>query len=124
MFNLTNFISVHILTRSRKYRFPRAMVLAKFNYVDTPRTLMLCFVGQDPCLEGNHRPLADLVKRSPTYKMDSSPLCDRYITEAWYRTKYHVMSTSPTALTTCGTTYPVWLKGIFIKHSHLFCMGK
>ena len=70
------------------------------------------FIGQlDPCAVGNHQNLDDLVKRSPSYTMDSVPLCDRYITETWYRTKYHVMSSSPPSLSTCGTLYPVWLRG-------------
>lgn len=69
-------------------------------------------VAQDPCLEGNFRELDHVAKRSPSFHMDSTPLCDRYITEGWYRAKSHVMSTSPPILGKCGTLYPVWLRGI------------
>nr|XP_022287219.1 von Willebrand factor D and EGF domain-containing protein-like [Crassostrea virginica] len=65
----------------------------------------------DPCAVGNHQNLDNLVKRSPSYTMDSVPLCDRYIPETWYRTKYYVMSSSPPSLSNCGTLYPVWLRG-------------
>ena len=69
------------------------------------------FTGQDPCFEGNHQDLGDIVKRSPSYTMDSLPLCDRYITETWYTTKNHVMPSSAPSLSYCGTLYPVWLRG-------------
>lgn len=53
--------------------------------------------------------------------MDSTPLCDRYITEGWYRAKSHVMSSSPPILGKCNTLYPVWLKGIlFVCFSFLW----
>lgn len=67
--------------------------------------------AQDPCKEGNFIELDHVAKRSPSFDMDSTPLCDRYITEEWYRAKYHVMSTSQPVLGKCGTLYPVWLRG-------------
>nr|XP_022317659.1 von Willebrand factor D and EGF domain-containing protein-like [Crassostrea virginica] len=67
--------------------------------------------GQDPCFEGTHQDLGDIGKRSPSYTMDSVPLCDRYITETWYTTKNHVMPSSAPSLSYCGTLYPVWLRG-------------
>lgn len=67
--------------------------------------------AQDPCKEGNNIELDHVAKRSPSFDMDSTPLCDRYITEEWYRAKYHVMSTSQPVLGKCGTLYPVWLRG-------------
>lgn len=68
-------------------------------------------IGQDPCVEGNFVELDHVSKRSPSFAADSAPLCDRYITEEWYRAKSHVMSTSPPTLGKCGTLYPVWLRG-------------
>lgn len=68
-------------------------------------------IAQDPCKEGNFIELDHVGKRSPSFDMDSTPLCDRYITEEWYRAKYHVMSTSQPVLGKCGTLYPVWLRG-------------
>ncbi|XP_062610177.1 mucin-2-like [Saccostrea cucullata] len=65
--------------------------------------------AQDPCLDGNHGTPSSLEKRSPLYVMDSSPICDRYILEGWYGARGYNMSTSPPALTYCGTLYPVWL---------------
>ncbi|XP_062620132.1 uncharacterized protein LOC134281717 [Saccostrea cucullata] len=64
--------------------------------------------GQDPCLGGNHGTPSFLEKRSPSYEMDSSPICDRYILEGWYGARGYNMSTSPPSLTYCGTLYPVW----------------
>ncbi|XP_048779375.2 von Willebrand factor D and EGF domain-containing protein-like isoform X2 [Ostrea edulis] len=69
-----------------------------------------CSAAQDPCLQGHFMELDNLLKRSPTYTQDSTPLCDRYITEGWYRARDHVMSTSAPLLGKCGTLYPVWLK--------------
>nr|XP_022309439.1 uncharacterized protein LOC111115119 [Crassostrea virginica] len=66
-------------------------------------------VSEDPCFNGNTLELEHLAKRSPSYALDSAPLCDRYITEAWYRTQGYVMTISPPSLTYCGTLYPVWL---------------
>ncbi|XP_061171058.1 von Willebrand factor D and EGF domain-containing protein-like [Saccostrea echinata] len=40
--------------------------------------------------------------------MDSTPLCDRYLAEGWYRAKTSVMSTSAPSLGYCGTLYPFW----------------
>ncbi|XP_048738920.1 oncoprotein-induced transcript 3 protein-like [Ostrea edulis] len=65
----------------------------------------------DPCLSGNHDNLYSMEKRGPSYVMDSSPLCDRYITQGWYGTKGYLMSTSLPQLTNCGTLYPIWLNG-------------
>ena len=69
-------------------------------------------VSQDPCLDGNSVELTFMRKRSSSYAMDDTPLCDRYITETWYKATDHVMSTSPPTLGYCGTLYPVWLYGI------------
>nr|XP_022289580.1 von Willebrand factor D and EGF domain-containing protein-like isoform X2 [Crassostrea virginica] len=68
-------------------------------------------VSQDPCDGGNALTLKFLTKRSPSYAMDSAPLCDRYITETWYRAEGYTMTTSPPPLRYCGTLYPVWLSG-------------
>lgn len=73
---------------------------------------MSFIVLQDPCHDRNVVELNDMAKRSPSYAMDSTPLCDRYITETWYKATDHVMTTSPPSLTYCGTLYPVWLNGI------------
>ena len=81
-------------------------VILKFN---------LWLVSQDPCLDGNTMMLDHMTKRSTSYAMDSSsPLCDRYITETWYRPIGYVMATSPPSLTFCGTLYPVWMSGIAV----------
>ena len=69
-------------------------------------------VSQDPCLDGNSLELPWISKRSSSYAMDSTPLCDRYIIETWYKATNHVMTTSPPTPTYCGTLYPVWLNGI------------
>nr|XP_022311532.1 von Willebrand factor D and EGF domain-containing protein-like [Crassostrea virginica] len=69
-------------------------------------------VLQDPCHDRNVVELNDMAKRSPSYAMDSTPLCDRYITETWYKATDHVMTTSPPSLTYCGTLYPVWLNDV------------
>nr|XP_022321514.1 uncharacterized protein LOC111123472 isoform X2 [Crassostrea virginica] len=66
-------------------------------------------VSQDPCSDGNTLELDNLAKRSSSYAVDSTPLCDRYIREAWYTTQGYVMTMSPPSLTYCGTLYPVWL---------------
>lgn len=68
-------------------------------------------VAQDPCLDGNFNEMDNMAKRSPSYDLDSSALCDSYLREGWYRAKSHVMSTSPPTVRKCGTVYPVWLKG-------------
>nr|XP_022290011.1 von Willebrand factor D and EGF domain-containing protein-like [Crassostrea virginica] len=69
-------------------------------------------VLQDPCHDQNVVELNDMAKRSPSYAMDSTPLCDRYITGTWYKTSDHVMTTSPPSLAYCGTLYPVWLNDV------------
>lgn len=74
--------------------------------------MSLFTVAQDPCREGHFIELDHVAKRSPSFDVDSTPLCDRYITEGWYRAKSHVMSTTPPILGKCGTLYPVWLRGI------------
>ncbi|XP_078340873.1 von Willebrand factor D and EGF domain-containing protein-like [Crassostrea virginica] len=66
-------------------------------------------VSQDPCLDGNSLELPEISKRSSSYAMDSTPLCDRYIVETWYKATNRVMTTSPPTVTYCGTLYPVWL---------------
>ncbi|XP_056017049.1 von Willebrand factor D and EGF domain-containing protein-like [Ostrea edulis] len=76
----------------------------------TTTTTTIKSAAKDPCLQGNFMKLDNLLKRSPTYTQDSTPLCDRYITEGWYRARDHVMSTSAPLLGKCGTLYPVWLK--------------
>ena len=58
-------------------------------------------------------------KRSSSYEMDSTPLCDRYITETWYKVTNHIMTTSPPALGYCGTLYPVWLNGLQFLWFHI-----
>lgn len=75
-------------------------------------------IAQNPCLDGNYYEIDHVTKRSPSFDMDSTPICDRYITEGWYRAKSHVMSTSPPILGKCNTLYPVWLKGILFENFH------
>ncbi|XP_065927240.1 von Willebrand factor D and EGF domain-containing protein isoform X2 [Magallana gigas] len=72
--------------------------------------LFVVIKAQNPCLDGNYYEIDHVTKRSPSFDMDSTPICDRYITEGWYRAKSHVMSTSPPILGKCNTLYPVWLK--------------
>ncbi|XP_062618287.1 von Willebrand factor D and EGF domain-containing protein-like [Saccostrea cucullata] len=63
----------------------------------------------DPCTSYNE--ISDLLKRSPSYNQDVMPLCDKHLTTGWYRAGYLKMPTSPPALGSCGTNYPVWLNG-------------
>ena len=85
-------------------QFCNAMSIYCFNVIFT--------VSQDPCLDGNSLELTNMKKRSPSYAMDSTPLCDRYITETWYKATNYIMTASPPGLNRCGTLYPIWLYGI------------
>nr|XP_022312815.1 uncharacterized protein LOC111117870 isoform X2 [Crassostrea virginica] len=61
------------------------------------------------CSDTVYKELGDLVKRSPTYMYDAAPLCDRYLTQGWYRAGFHQIPTTAPWLTACGTLFPYWM---------------
>ena len=80
--------------------------------------MFLCFLlvlegAQDPCVEGNHQVIDDEhADRSIHTPMSDTALCDRRITEGWYRTISPSGSDIPTACPSegqCSTVYPVWI---------------
>ena len=73
------------------------------------------------CSDTVYKELGDLSKRSPTYTFDAAQLCDRYLTQGWYRAGFHQIPTTSPQLTACGTLFPYWMNGAYIKrYQHLF----
>ena len=51
--------------------------------------------------------------------LDRAPVCDSVISEGWYRVISDAGGKMPTKCVPkgqCGTVYPIWLKGMFIRH--------
>lgn len=62
-----------------------------------------------PC--SNFFELSYASRRDPNVGVDSSPICDRWLTNGWYRVKYSTMVTTAPTINKCGTAFPIWMQG-------------
>ena len=69
--------------------------------------------SQDPCDDGNHQVIDDPTgDRSIHTTLSDTALCDRRITEGWYRTNSPSGGDMPTVCPSegqCSTVNPVWI---------------
>lgn len=85
----------------------------QINLKHKTQLLLILVYTQNECSDTVHKKMGDLSKRSPTYSKDAVPLCDRYLMKHWYVALHYEMPTTAPSLGTCGTTYPIWLNGVY-----------
>lgn len=81
------------------------------------------FLGdENPCGDGNFKFLhTPGLRGGNCKKMSSNVICDRYISDGWYKVlheddpKSRKLMETRVAPNYCGTGYPIWLNGKFIK---------
>lgn len=68
------------------------------------------FIGFDPCT--TNAVLAHQERRCPSVRITQFGLCDKFITEGWYRVNddSDIPTSCPPPLQ-CDTQYPVWMPG-------------
>lgn len=68
------------------------------------------FIGFDPCT--TNAVLAHQERRCPSVRITQFGLCDKFITEGWYRVNddSDIPTSCPRPLQ-CDTQYPVWMPG-------------
>lgn len=81
------------------------------------------FLGdENPCGDGNFKFLhTPGLRGGNCKKMSPNVICDRYISDGWYKVlheddpKSRKLMETRVAPNYCGTSYPIWLNGKFIK---------
>ncbi|KAL4239800.1 hypothetical protein ACF0H5_000603 [Mactra antiquata] len=86
------------------------VIMYMFGYLTISLQLTLLVLGQDPCLDNNHRNITHLGKRYSSIQ-GSCPYTDNRMLTGWYYVGMDTIVTSPPPYCSCGYTWPVWLNG-------------
>lgn len=107
-----------VKTKGKNFMWFRRSILNQFLYA-FPSVVYFCFIlfhiaALDPCDPNVYTTsLTHLDVRNPNNIIGAldSGICDKYISEQWYRVdSYDMTSRAPEAFG-CGTSFPIWMNG-------------